>query len=343
MNKTLSGSVRALRFATLLAGSFVPPLAHPALVKAVEYLGDHVFLTAHPAEIEALDTGRIPGWTRSGLELWVHDAPGPGLVPVCRFFSAHYAPRGLHFLTAFTAECEALKSSPVWIDEGIAFYAALPTPFSGSTIAACAHTTRPMQRWYNDGWGGTPRHVFTPYRDFTHPARIGGLGQAGWISEGMGYVPWAVVDPLDFFSEEFGQDGIAFCTATSPSGDQGLDFDRIAAGGITLAVGSRWTLHAAQRGTLVMQFGDQIVDRSGVRQLHVTITDRAGTASWIGSNGQLGITIAPPLQDLTVPFYSIYLTYIGRDDLEGCLYEHSPPQLGGPVYKPCERVTASRE
>ena len=106
---TMSVSRFVIGLASAVLGTVLsfPPLAHAALVKAVEYVGDHVLLTANPAEIEALDSGRIPGWTRSGLEFWVHDAPGPALVPACRFYSAHYAPRGLHFLTAFapSAKC----------------------------------------------------------------------------------------------------------------------------------------------------------------------------------------------------------------------------------------------
>ena len=341
MNRHLAALAVNLRFAVLGSALLLPMLAQAAIVRAVAYVGDHVFLTANAAEIEALDAGRIPGWTRSGLELWVHDAPGNGLVPVCRFFSAHYAPRSLHFLTAFASECEALKSSPVWVDEGIAFYAALPTSPPGLN-AACAEGQVPIQRWYNDGHGGIPRHAFTPNREFGNANRLGGYGQIGWISEGLGYVPLGPVDPGDDFSEPFGQDGIAFCTLASPTGNPTLDFDRIAAGGLALAVGSRWTLQTVTRGAPTMAFADEIDLRSGVRQLRVTIADRSGTASWIGSNGQIGITIAPPTHDLGVPFYSLYLTYISRDELEGCWYEQRPPRLGLPLFEPCERVIATR-
>ena len=137
--------------------------AQAGLVRAIEYAGDHMFLTANPDEIAALDGGATPGWKRTGIELWVSDAMEPGLAPVCRFYSAAFAPRSSHFYTADPAECAAVRANADWIDEGIAFYARLPVPNGSENNSACPIGSAPVYRWYNNGQGGAPNHRFTPY------------------------------------------------------------------------------------------------------------------------------------------------------------------------------------
>lgn len=341
--KTKPLTTTAVRLAGALLGLAVllPPAVHAARVKAVEYIGDHVFLTAHAGEIAALDSGQIPGWTRTGLELWVDDAPGTGLAPVCRFFSAHFAPSALHFLTAFEAECAALKASPVWTYEGIAFHVPLPDPIEGGG-AICDAGTFPVFRWYNNGQRGVPRHAFTPYGGgTTDPARRqGGYAENGWASEGMGYVEWRLVYEDEFESVYYGQDGIAFCTFAATPGAGSFDRDKAAARGLALASGTRWMLQSAQRGPVAMEFAGEIVEQSGYRHLPVTVGERSGSANWIGSNGQLGLTLAPP-SSAGNSFQLIYLTYVGRNVLEGCLYEQIIP-WGGEGFGPCERIVATR-
>jgi hypothetical protein len=155
----------------VLVGACLP--ASAARVLAIEYAGDHLFLTAHPDEIDALDSGAIPGWQRTGVELWVHDAPEPGLVPVCRFYSTAFAPRSAHFYTADAAECVAVMSSPDWTYEGTAFFARLP-----DANGYCQTGSAPIYRWFNNGQGGVPNHRYTPYR--THTPLL-----AGWTREGV--------------------------------------------------------------------------------------------------------------------------------------------------------------
>ena len=49
----------------------------PSLVQVIEYYDthlDHYFLSVDPAEINALDTGRIPGWTRTGEQFTAYSA-----------------------------------------------------------------------------------------------------------------------------------------------------------------------------------------------------------------------------------------------------------------------------
>jgi len=48
---------------------------------------DHYFVSALAADIDALDSGRIGGWTRTGLSFHVFPsqaAGGAGVSPVCR-------------------------------------------------------------------------------------------------------------------------------------------------------------------------------------------------------------------------------------------------------------------
>ena len=137
--------------------------ARAALVSAVEFYHaefNHFFLTTSPFEMGLLDSGMHKGWSRAMYEFKVDDAPGPGLVPVCRFFSAAFAPKSSHFFTAFAEECAAVKSNPNWVFEGETFYVRLP-----DLAGTCVAGTMPIYRAYNGGQGGAPAHRFTPYRD----------------------------------------------------------------------------------------------------------------------------------------------------------------------------------
>ncbi|MGE5099717.1 MAG: hypothetical protein ACM3SX_07005 [Deltaproteobacteria bacterium] len=145
------------------------------------------FLTADPDEMAILDSGAFSGWHRFWDEFKVDDAPGPDLVPVCRFYSPDFPPAAPHFYTAFEDECAALKANPSWIFEGDVFYVRLPDA-SGN----CAAGTMPIYRGYNNGSGGYPSHRFTPY-----------------LSDQC-----ASFDP-GCTSEGLGPDGVAFCAPVS--------------------------------------------------------------------------------------------------------------------------------
>jgi hypothetical protein len=162
-----------------------------ALVSAVQYSYSPqpgfvtFFLTAFPDEIDILDSGHFAGWTRGWTEFKVNDSPGPGLVPVCRFYSAAFAPKVSHFYTAFADECAGLKANPDWIYEGDVFYVELPDANGG-----CPAGQMPIYRTYNGGLGGAPAHLFTPYQ------------QDGSIA----YGPMGVPE---------GPNGVAFCAPVS--------------------------------------------------------------------------------------------------------------------------------
>jgi len=318
-------------WAMLCAGS-LPSIAEAALVKLVEYVGDHVFLTAHPGEIAALDSGLITGWTRTGLELWVHDAPGPGLVPVCRFYSTRFAPHSQHFLTAFAAECEAVKANADWIDEGIAFHVQLPETLVDGAL--CPAETHPIYRWYNGGRGGVPRHALSPYGNGYGSAPLGGRVQSGWVSEGLGTL---IID--DFFDVPVEVDRIAFCAALD-SGHAGLDAAKVEAGHLDLVKGTRWTVESPQRNAITVEFAAAITERSGFRHLQVVAGDRRGEASWSEAVGQLSILLYPPGGTSDLRYQLLFVSLMGRTLADGCFYEQG---YGGLPWNPCEIVVGRRQ
>lgn len=115
----------------------------PTRVETVEYYNaalDHYFITASAAEIDALDSGRLAGWRRTGESLWFGEVARTAQDleytyqggPVCRF----YLPPGRgdsHFFSATADECLAVRARyPSFIEESsAAFYAAAPDLASG--------------------------------------------------------------------------------------------------------------------------------------------------------------------------------------------------------------------
>jgi photosystem II stability/assembly factor-like uncharacterized protein len=178
----IDGAGSVLRAATI-AGLFEYPLsdALPSVAVAViEYyhagFGDY-FITGYPDEIAKLDSGAIDGWARTGLQFNAFGANATGTSPVCRFYTAAFAPKRSHFFTPFAPECASVESSADWLLESrAAFYIAIP-----ASDGSCAAGTTPVYRLYNNGHGGAPQHRYTT--DVATRAHI--IGQ-GWIPEGIG-------------------------------------------------------------------------------------------------------------------------------------------------------------
>lgn len=295
-----------LRVAAILALfpflTLASPDARSAIVTAVEYVGDHVFLTANPAEIAALDSGQIPGWSRTGVEFRVNDSPDDGWVPVCRFYSPAFAPRSAHLLTAFAAECAALKANPLWIDEGVAFYAK-PVQDSGS----CPHGgTIPVYRWYNGGRGGVPQHKFTSVRSDTigfpnswEEFDVTPLPH-GWVAEG--------VSPR----------GNAFCTAFTPPREN-LPEPAF----VPLLRNQTWTF-TSESATRTLDLSQANPEDGQVRLTYSAQSGLIGIAYYLGND---------PAADLEV----FIVTFVGRDTLEGCRY-----YVGSMGTSACEFVVGRR-
>jgi hypothetical protein len=151
---------------------------------------DRWFVTASPAEERALDATET--WARTRFGFRVHDAPGPGLVPVCRFVRISAAVRAAtHFWSADPDECASLSTDPSWIEEGTVFHVA-PVDDQGR----CPAETGPVFRLYDPSRATLPAHRFTPRRE----ARAALLAD-GWVAEGRGEgiafcVPYASADEV---------------------------------------------------------------------------------------------------------------------------------------------------
>jgi hypothetical protein len=163
----------------------------------VEYYNkalDHYFMSASQPDINALDSGRIFGWQRTGesFPAWItpQDVPltvqsPPALGPVCRLYLPQ-GDRSSHFFSASAAECsDALAKHPEYLKEsGSAFFASLPDPQSGD----CGFDQIPIYRLWNGRADSNHRYTASPaIRDFM---------------KGRGYV-----------AEGYGPDAVAMCVA----------------------------------------------------------------------------------------------------------------------------------
>lgn len=315
------------------------PVAHAGLQSVVEFVSGTQFLTASPDEAALLDG--IPSsrdWIRTGFEFKAHDAPGPGVVPVCRFYSA--SPRGLpgHFFTAFADECRALKEDPNWIFEGEVFHVALP-----DALGNCPAGNVPIYRIYSSGepydWESVysvPRHVLTPVA-----AERAAVLDAGWISEGIG--------PL----------GVAFCVPSAAD---------VARSRLEQFASGTWELtldHPIenQLGRVIMQVSAAIVDeppssafdhsRGSLQVTHAAsltgnyfingyLNNARGSVGWSPLAGKLIVRLDRP------QFTYFAFDYAGGDTIAGCGYIQRGSDFDfeddyGFVYAgPCQRVTGRR-
>lgn len=149
---------------------------------------DHWFLTADPAEIEALDRGVLAGWSRTGerFPVMLNDAGmGASRLPVCRYYGRPERGLNSHFYSASSAECDTVGQGydGAWIRESAdAFYVVRANEISGS----CHEGTQPVYRLWN------------ARVDSNHRYTTSAVIKAEMI--GRGYIP-----------EGYGPDAVAFC------------------------------------------------------------------------------------------------------------------------------------
>jgi hypothetical protein len=144
---------------------------------------DHYFITSIEEEKAAVELGVHPGWVRLGpTPFWdagrgfgFFTGLGEGQVPVCRFFSAAFAPKSSHFYSSNPAECEAVKGNPDWIYEGVVGYV-----FPPNDDGSCARG-KPLYRLYNNGRSGAPNHYYTDIEG-SRDSRV----VLGYTPEGVG-------------------------------------------------------------------------------------------------------------------------------------------------------------
>ena len=158
-----------------LSGS--PSTTSVPLIEYVHSEFDHYFITSNLEEIRKLDAGTFAGWTRTGFQFNAYAAPNADSTPVCRFFSAAFAPKSSHFYTPLATECATRQADPAWTFESAdAFDIGVP-----ASDGSCAAGFAPVYRLYNNGRGGAPNHRYTI--DLT--VRVQMVGQ-GWVPEGLG-------------------------------------------------------------------------------------------------------------------------------------------------------------
>jgi len=178
-----------------LASNFAgKAVALPALpVTSVEYYNaglDHYFISNLQPDIDALDTGRIPGWARTGQSFNVFPSQasgGAGVNPVCRFYipPAH---GNSHFFSASPAECNLVQQksttdpnySGYVFESPAVFFVALPD----TTTGACPAGTAPVYRLWNQRADSNHRYTRSP-------AIKAQMIAAGYVAEGYG--PDAVI------------------------------------------------------------------------------------------------------------------------------------------------------
>ena len=101
--------VRRLLGAILIACATT---AHSQMTTLVEYYNsalDHYFVSLDPREIDDLDSGRRPGWSRTGFGFSAYASATDGAHPVCRFYLPP-ASGDPHFFSASSDECAETRN-----------------------------------------------------------------------------------------------------------------------------------------------------------------------------------------------------------------------------------------
>ena len=193
------------RWTSLALAVALAMLVTPAsAITVIEYYNktlDHYFITPLANEVDALDSGRIVGWGRTGFVFDGYATPaeaqGAPVNPVCRF----YIPPehgDSHFLSASPAECAIVREKVLtdpnfsnYLEETSAeFYIALPDTATGE----CPAGTGPVYRLWNQR--ADSNHRYTADR-----AQRDAMIARGYAAEGYG--------PL----------GVAMCTTRAGIGD----------------------------------------------------------------------------------------------------------------------------
>jgi hypothetical protein len=165
------------------ASAAIPALA----VNAVEFRNaalDHYFLSDRQPDLDALDSGRIPGWARTGqsFKVWPSATASATASPVCRFYIPPEHGNS-HFFSASPAECATIQQkigtdpnfSGYVLESPAIFFVALPDAVSG----ACPATTVPVYRLWNQRADSNHRYT-------TSTAIKAQMQAQGYAAEGFG-------------------------------------------------------------------------------------------------------------------------------------------------------------
>jgi hypothetical protein len=271
--------------ATNFAGKTV---SFPALpVTSVEYYNaglDHYFISNLQPDIDALDTGRIAGWARTGQSFRVFPSQasgGAGVNPVCRFYipPAH---GNSHFFSASPAECNSIQQKSLtdpnysgYVFESPAvFFVALPN----TTTGACPAGTAPTYRLWNQRADSNHRYTGAP-------AIKAQMITAGYVAEG------------------YGPDAVIMCAPSSGTATLAFVAGSGAPDGALVSDGSS-TAAAAYQGFVTATTSVNVGTRSGAGEAIAFTRDRPVAlqpALWATAFGN---------QTVTVPFTNAFDTAV---------------------------------
>lgn len=159
-----------------VSGAGVAPVASTTNVIEFHHTAlDHYFISAAPEDIDALDSGRFPGWARTGLSFKAYAQATPGTSAVCRYYLP--PPLDSHFYSASPDECAAVAAKwPQFVLEAPdVFFIALPDRASG----ACPAATVPVYRLFD-------ARVDANHRYTTDAAVKAQMIARGYVAEGYG-------------------------------------------------------------------------------------------------------------------------------------------------------------
>jgi hypothetical protein len=204
-NALQRGGAVAANLATNFAGqTFAVPTAPITVTEFYNDALDHYFMSPLAPDIDALDSGRLSGWSRTGYAFEGFPGAVATSSPVCRF----YIPPehgDSHFFSASPSECVAVLAK-IGVDPNYSgyiyetpneFFITLPDTASGacppSILAAAPNPCNVFRLWNNRA---DSNHRYT-----TDPVLRAQMIARGYISEGYG--------PL----------GVAMCTGNAKIGD----------------------------------------------------------------------------------------------------------------------------
>ncbi len=148
-------------------------------VQVIEYYNasqDHYFMSSLADDIQALDSGQLQGWARTGRTFQAYPAPSGDASPVCRFYIPP-TQGDSHFYSASPTECQQTAAKfPTFIEESTAvMYVDLPDPTTG----ACPAADIPLYRVWDNRADSNHRYMID------RNLRTQMIAQ-GWIAEGYG-------------------------------------------------------------------------------------------------------------------------------------------------------------
>src|SRR5438105_3537562 len=187
--------------ATNFAGqTFVVPVNPVTVVEFYNDSLDHYFMSPLAPDIDALDSGRISGWSRTGYSFDAFATTAAATNPVCRF-SIPPQHGDSHFFSASPAECAAVLAK-IGVDPNYSgyiletpseFHIALPDTATGACALAGRNPQSVFRLWNNRA-------------DSNHRYTADASIRARMIARG--YLP-----------EGYGTLGVAMCTQNAKIGD----------------------------------------------------------------------------------------------------------------------------